>query len=332
MNQVLSLKSSKTLHQLNSLRYKNAGNPSEQAYFQHQRRQADAPDPGLQKAWFNSMRNVLEEIDQVLRCVPEIMPFRFLDLGCCPGGFSSYILEKNPHAVGVGISLPVERGGHACLLEEDHLSRFELHWADLTQYQLGPAAIADPRLQNIPFIPGFDLVVIDGHPLRCATGLAHDNVHLHGDRLLISQIIVGLVSVSVGGTVILKQSKPERLITAQLMYLLDVLCADVRTWKPVTMHSTRPTFYIVGKGFRLGCQAMRWNQILDSLMNLWVQLSYAGHDGKGRRLFPTDLDFIVNDQTLKTAYAPRLHQLSEHIWITQSKSLQGWRSAQATGF
>ncbi|KAJ6584697.1 hypothetical protein B0H19DRAFT_925897, partial [Mycena capillaripes] len=302
--------------------------PSEQAYFQHQRKQADAPDLALQTAWFNSMRRVLEEIDQVLPCVPDKLPFRFLDLGCCPGGFSSYILGKNPYATGVGISLPVESGGHSCLLEEDNLSRFELYWGDLTRYQLGPAFIDDPQLQNFPVSPGFDLVLIDGHPLRSA----NDNVHLHGDRLLVSQVIAGLVSASFGGTVILKQSKPERLITSQLIFLLDMLCADVRSWKPVCMHGTRSTFYIIAKGFRFGRQAMQWPRILNGLMNLWVQLSYAGPDGEGRRLRITDLDFIVNSATLKTDYAPRLRQLSEHIWTTQSKCLQGWRNAQAEGF
>lgn len=61
--------------------FQHGRKPSEKAYFQHQRKQADAPDPALQKAWFNSMRNVLEEIDSVLRCVPDRLPFRFLDLG-----------------------------------------------------------------------------------------------------------------------------------------------------------------------------------------------------------------------------------------------------------
>ncbi|KAJ7134479.1 hypothetical protein C8R44DRAFT_770555 [Mycena epipterygia] len=331
MNQVLPLKSN-TLQKLNLLRYKHGSKPSEQAYFQHQRKQADAPDLALQKAWFNSMRNVLEEIDQVLRCVPDMLPFRFLDLGCCPGGFSSYILGKNPRASGVGISLPVESGGHACLLDEDHLPRFELHWADLTQFQLGPAFIDDPQLQNFPVSPGFDLVLVDGHPLRSANGLPNSNVYLHGDRLLISQLIVGLVSVAFCGTIILKQSKPERLITSQLIFLLDVLCAEVRTWKPVCMHGTRSTFYIVAKGFGLGAQGARRPQILGGLMNLWVQLSYGGPNGAGRKLLATDLDFIVDNETLKTVYAPRLRELSEHIWTTQAKCLQGWRNAQAKGF
>jgi hypothetical protein len=251
---------------------------------------------------------------------------------CCPGGFSSYILGKNPYASGVGISLAIESGGHACLLEEDHLPRFELHWGDLTRYQLGPMFIDDPQLQNFPVSPGFDLVLIDGHPLRSAKRLPNDNVYLHGDRLLVSQIIAGLFSVSFGGTIILKQSKPERLITSQLIFLLDALCADVRTWKPVCMHGTRSTFYIIAKGFRLGSQAGRWPQILSGLMDLWVQLSYAGPNGKGRKLLANDLDFIVNNKTLKTVYAPRLRQLSEHIWTTQSKCLQGWRNAQAKGF
>ncbi|KAK7048157.1 FtsJ domain-containing protein [Favolaschia claudopus] len=332
MDHVVSLEQSRTLKKLNFLRYQNAGQPSEQAYFHYQRKQADAPDSALQKAWLKSMYRVFEEIDNVLFCVPDFTTFRFLDLGCCPGGFSSYILGKNPTASGVGVSLPEENGGHACLLQEKDLERFELHWADLTLYQLGPVFIDDSSLQDIPFAPGFDLVLIDGHPLRCATGRPDENVYLQGDRLLVSSLILGLASVAVGGTVVLKLSKPERLITAQLIYLLDVLCADVHTWKPVCMHGTRSTFYVVAKAFRLGCQATRWPYFIYNLMNLWVQLSYGGPTGRGRQLLATDFDFIVTNETLKTVYGPRFLQHSEHIWSVQAKCLKGWRKAQASGF
>ncbi|KAJ7644325.1 hypothetical protein FB45DRAFT_824435 [Roridomyces roridus] len=331
MNELLPLKN-KTLRKLNALRYKHENKAAEHAHMQHQRKQADAPDASLQKAWFRSMFLVLEEIDQVLRCVPSRVPIRFLDLGCCPGGFSSYILGKNPHASGVGVSLPEERGGHACLLDEEQLSRFQLHWADLTQYQLGPTFIDDLRLQDFPVSPGFDIVLIDGHPLRACDSArgGHDNLYMHGDRLLISQVLIGLLCVGLGGTVILKQSKPERIITSQMMFLLDILCLDVRTWKPVCMHSTRATFYVIAKGFGLGAHGFRRREILEGLMDLWVQLSYT--DGTGRKLRANDLDFIVDQETLKTVYAPRLRELSEHIWTTQSKCLEGWREAQAEGF
>ncbi|KAJ6542272.1 hypothetical protein B0H10DRAFT_2244686 [Mycena sp. CBHHK59/15] len=94
------------------------------------------------------------------------MPFRFLDLGCCPGGFASYILGKNPRASSVGISLPTESGGHSCLLEEENFLRFELHWADLTQLGVG-------TVSSFPVARGpFDLVLIDGHPLYTYTATA----------------------------------------------------------------------------------------------------------------------------------------------------------------
>jgi len=46
---------------------------------------------------------------------PRKGPLRFLDLGCCPGGFTSYILSNNPSA---GISSEIETGGHRFLLED----------------------------------------------------------------------------------------------------------------------------------------------------------------------------------------------------------------------
>jgi hypothetical protein len=36
---------------------------------------------------------------------------RYLDLGCSPGGFSTWVMSKNPKAKGLGITLPVEMAG-----------------------------------------------------------------------------------------------------------------------------------------------------------------------------------------------------------------------------
>ncbi|KAF7299248.1 FtsJ domain-containing protein [Mycena indigotica] len=334
MNEILPLKN-KALRNLNILRYKNLQSPAEEAHLDFQRRQADSQDPVLQKAWFHSMNNAFEEIDDVLKVVPQTSRIHFLDLGCCPGGFTSYILSKNSKAYGTGISLPVENGGHACLLNEDHLKRFKLYWADLTRFQLGAVLINDPSLQSLPIVPqSFDLVLIDGHPLRPSTNGSHHHLpasfYLLSDRLLISQLIIGLAAAASGSTIIVKASKPERIITSQLMFLFDLLCVDVRTWKPVCIHGTRSTFYIVGKGFGYGRFAYRKEQILADLMDLWVQLSYYG--GKGRRLFPDDLDFIADRAVLKGPYAPRLQQLSQHIWTAQSQCLEGWQNAKAEGF
>lgn len=196
-------------------------------------------------------------------------------------------------------------------------------------YQLGPQAYYDPRLQFLPFGPKtFDLVLLDGHPLR-DSGKRYPQSK--SDRLLISQLIIGLQSVAMSGTMVLKLASPEKKVTAQIMYLLDKLSLEFKTWKPVCMHATRDTFYAVAKGVGLGAESFRFFEFLAGLKLLWASLTY-GHGGRGRVLMPRDLDFIVNDTDLRYRYGDRLDKLSRHIWDVQAASLKGWYAAQDNGF
>ena len=173
---------------------------------------------------------------------------------CCPGGFSSYILNKNPNANGTGVSLPVDDGGHEFLLEERHRSRLQLFNANLTYYQLGPTVIDNERLQSLPFdIIGapFDVVLLDGPQLRTqASALPWDI-----DRLLISQLILGIQSVRNGGTMILKLPLPHKPVSARILYLFDATSSRTLRWKPNIMHANRGTFYAVAKGVGGGREA-----------------------------------------------------------------------------
>jgi hypothetical protein len=244
---------------------------------------------------------------------------------CCPGGFSSYILSKNHKATGVGLSLEVESGGHAFLLESYLRPRLELILGDVTRYQLGPTYINDQRLKPLPLRPeirSFDLVLLDGHPLR--TSQSH--TPWLGDHLLISQLIIALQAISLSGTIVMKLSKPERLVTAKLLYLLDMLSLSLHSWKPVYMHATRSTFYVVAKGVGYGRQGFRLPRLLYGLKALWIDLTYGGVGGLRRPLNASDLDFIVTQSELKT-FGPRLQQLSQHIWMVQAESLRGWSEA-----
>ena len=251
---------------------------------------------------------------------------------CCPGGFSSYILSKNLQSTGVGISLSVESGGHGLLLEEDLRPRLDLNIADLTYYQLGPTTITDPQLQPLPFpvdARPFDLVLLDGHPLRNSTSqTGGDHVRI-SNRLLISQLIICLQATSMSGTVIMKLSKPERPVTAKLLYMFDMLSLQLASWKPVCMHATRDTFYVVARGFGYGQLAYRLREWIDRFKALWVSLTYEGVHSLGT-VSAADLDFIVTKVGLR-AFEHRLQQLSRHIWEVQATSLHGWKQAQAEG-
>jgi len=322
MDQVIPLNHA-TLTKLNKFRSNNNQKASIRAHFQHQRAQSDAPSPELQQSWFRSMKNVLEEVDQALRFIPQGCRFHFLDVGCCPGGFSSYILSKNSKATGVGLSLDVESGGHAYLLEEELQPRLELYLADITYYQLGAMVFHDPRLKYLPFNAHnspFDMVLLDGHPLRTSVGCTSYT----GDRLIISQLIICLQTISMSGTIVMKLSKPERVITAKILYMLDNLSLSLACWKPVCMHATRPTFYAVAKGVGYGKQGYRLPQLLHGLKLLWTSLTYGGAKGSGRPINATDLDFIVRDMDLQSTFGDRLQRLSEPIWLVQEQSYRSW--------
>ncbi|RDB29835.1 hypothetical protein Hypma_013931 [Hypsizygus marmoreus] len=333
MQAVLPLKTERTLAELNELRRQTAKEVTARAQLEFQKRQSDAPTIELQRAWFRSMRNVLEEVDTAVRCIPTRTPWYFLDIGCCPGGFSSYILNKNLFATGMGISLPVESGGHSFLLEDELHPRLDLHMADLTYYQLGPYPIADTRLQPLPFSDHqFDMVLLDGHPLRTAPESQGGGRKRMSDRLLVAQLVICLKAVAASGTLVIKLSKPERVVTAKIMYMMWILAADVATWKPVCMHATRDTFYFIAKGVGLGRGKALWAQWLWELQALWVQLTWGGSQGKGRTLEEEDFDFVVSTQEMRKYFGERLGALSRPIWEVQKQSMEGWKKAAADGF
>jgi hypothetical protein len=89
----------------------------------------------------------------------------------------------------------------------------------------------DTMLQPFPFhfyAQTFVLVLLDGHALRTATSAASRN----GACLLISQLIICLQTIAVSGTIIMKLSRPEHLVTAKMLHLLDILSLSLNTWNP----------------------------------------------------------------------------------------------------
>ena len=255
---------------------------------------------------------------------------------CSPGGFSSYILQKNKRARGIGISLPVTRGGHTFLLEDVYGSRYELIEKDILQYDLEPLrTLADTTFdttRNLPgeFLSRFPLVLMDAHALRTyhhpqlTEPTQEEWKAVHGcyrDSLLITQLIIGLESVAPGGTIITKLSHVECYPSAQLVYLLDHLCDKLILHKPRSMHSSRGTCYVVAKGVG-GVRFAKARQVyLAGLRKLLVQLRHGGPDGRGRMISPGDLDFIATTHTILNEYLDRLIDLARGVWLAQVEGL-----------
>lgn len=229
------------------------------------------------------------------------------------------------NAQGLGISSEIENGGHRFLLEDRHRNRFKIHYGDLTCYRLGPlpTSVASDKnkiLRSLPFdtIKRFDVVLLDGHQLRKLPSARTGDC----DRLLISQLIIGLQATQKGGTFIIKLAHAEQVITAKLLYMLDLLSASLATFKPRDMYATRGTFYAVAKGVGEGRGATRIGDVVQSFKELWVELTIGGADGAGRVLNEEDLDFVITTEEMRQGKnLDRIIDLSRGVWEVQARAL-----------
>ncbi|KAG8707983.1 hypothetical protein FRC09_001514 [Ceratobasidium sp. 395] len=232
-------------------------------------------------------------------------------------------MQTCPNATGIGISLPYEQGGHGLAISSELLSRIQVHISDLAQFDLAPV-IPKPNstlasaLATIPFRPHtFDLVVCDGHHLR----LNPDNADRpwNWNRLLVSQLLLGLRAVSSGGTLFLKLSHPEKPMGARILLALCRIAHPVRTIKP-TMHATRGTLYVIAQHIRLDTE--EYHALERALEKLWYTMSFEGENGYGREISSEEEDTITSwEDVMSTEGQNNVVRLSAKVWHIQRNAL-----------
>ncbi|OSD00108.1 hypothetical protein PYCCODRAFT_1371726 [Trametes coccinea BRFM310] len=334
---VLSRCEVEELRELRRLRARGWTEDGLDKHFVSQRQSADEPPVQSQHYWYREMANVMAGLNTVADFIPKCGSLNFLDLGCAPGGFSLHVLRTNPEAKGVGLSLSKSQGGHAFLLDESYQSRFEHKEQDLLEYDLLPEtchAVESPRI-TLPtaFLSHFDLVIIDGHPLRTYRPANPSNpdpsatTKPYGFALLLTQLISALCSVRPGGTIVAKMFHIECYPAAHLIYLLDIISDSLMVHKPSRIHATRASFYVVAKGVaREPERARLMEQYLDGLKALWHDLECGGsaRAACSAKSHYEDLDFIVKSEDIldMDGYLPRLIELGRPVWGTQAKALR----------
>ncbi|KAK7442459.1 hypothetical protein VKT23_016056 [Stygiomarasmius scandens] len=314
------------LEYLRNLKRKGWEDEGMDTYFANQRFIADNAGPELNITWFRRMKKVFGEIDRSA-LVPMFGSFTFLDLGCCPGGFSSYILKKNPQASGIGISLPVEQGGHQFSLEQEFLNRFTLYFADLTRYSFSSSIPTDRSDIYVPIEnhlgrSKFDLILLDGHHLRTNTNTLDWEIH----QLLVSQLIIALEYVRLGGKLVIKLSRIERVNTVKIIRLFDLISERIEAVKPMTMHAKRGSFYLVVHGVGWGTEGHRKEEFAEKLKEVWTELVFGGDERQGRYLTLEDLDFVVTTEDLierSPDFLDKIVEIGRGVWQGQIKGLEG---------
>ncbi|KAF8699827.1 FtsJ-like methyltransferase, partial [Rhizoctonia solani] len=318
------------LVELVALRSQGWESESLDSVFLAQRTTADTNrSPEDDTKWLHLMCKSLSQMDRQKRF---IHTNRFIDIGCFPGGYSTYILQKCPLATGLGISLPFEDGGHGLAIPADLLPRMELRTADLTNFDLAPS-IPKPQtlfvqLGTLPFeLNSFDLVVCDGHSLRNNP----DNMERpwNWTRLLISQLLMGLRAVSAGGTIFLKLSHLEKALGARILLALCRVARSVRTIKP-QLHAIRGTFYVIAQ--QISIKSTNYRILVESLERLWYNMSFEGETGYGRAITWEEENTILNwDEVVSEGGLDKLARFGAEVWGVQCNALRRMLHARGIG-
>ncbi|KAF8873046.1 hypothetical protein CPB85DRAFT_1348971 [Mucidula mucida] len=295
-------------------------------HFQQQRHTAETAqdsDPNLCYTWYIKTSYILQEVDNELDVFPKGRGFHFLELGCSPGGFARYIFWTNWLARGTGISLPPRQGGHRNLIEGKYRRRLTLVEADMTMLNLAPdepSLLRDSlAMQHVPSCISsrqFEFVICDAHPVP--TCVFSPLVY---QRLLLSQLVMAFERVELGGTIVIRLTHPERLYTAQYMYMFDrVSDGQVFATKPETMHGTRGSFYLVAKNVGGTKESRRYLEMyLEELRRLWWEISKED----ARVLMYGDMNFVASLETMiRPEVLARIVELGRPVWSVQLKHLE----------
>lgn len=265
-------------------------------------------------SWLRTYCKSMHEMNRQLKLIPD-GPASFLDLGCAPGGYSKCVLETNPRAVGTGICLSKNDGGHLFMLAKHLRARYSVHYADMTKYDLRDGE-STRRGRALPFTPAsFDMVIADGHALHTREFGTKDP-HI----LLVCQIAIALKAVKDGGAIFIKLAKLTSFATASIIYLFDSISSSLETIKPRTVHGNRRTFYAAVRGVRRGETLEGYIKTLQEMQqNLNDIPSDSDEDLDGSIL--SIYEQIITPAQLKEEYIPRLAELGTPVWSAQKEAL-----------
>ncbi|KAJ3154613.1 hypothetical protein HDU89_007851 [Geranomyces variabilis] len=186
----------------------------------------------------------------------------FLDLGCAPGGFSKWVLEQNPEARGMGVTLPPEVGGLPMIMEgvlQDE-TRYGCIYRDVTDRpaEISYAHPADSKERAAVDCspPQCDLVIAgsiyrDEHtadPSRTGPPPVRQRAR---QTLIFSQLLAALRNLQPGGTLVVVSNMKPHLHNLEILCFLKEVFGSLVPVKPKQVHTIRSSFYLVALDFNL---------------------------------------------------------------------------------
>jgi 23S rRNA U2552 (ribose-2'-O)-methylase RlmE/FtsJ len=158
---------------------------------------------------------------------------KFLDLCSAPSAFSKYFLDKSPNNTGVGVSLDIESGGIANMLEDP---RFTFHYLNI----LEPSQVS--KVLG-PHQGTFDLAVHGCHDMT-EEKTAYKSPHAQS-ILWLTALMIGIHSLKIGGMFVYKLSNKDINFLFNVIDILHLYFSRFKCVKSDFMHNVRGTFFVI---------------------------------------------------------------------------------------
>lgn len=196
---------------------------------------------------------------------PGYSPLLFADIASGPGAFTEYIQFRRPDAYGYGMTLTTGNENLDWRKDRIDVSRMKFLYGDdhtgnlYTQWK---SFVRDVKIEQPN---GVDLVTGDG-------GFDIENAEIIGEatlksieeqksfnfcrqeflceRLLLTQILVGINLTKVGGIFFCKIFDTVTTLTAQLLYVLSLCFDEISILKPMSSRPANTERYLICKGRR----------------------------------------------------------------------------------
>lgn len=316
-----------------------------QSRHEHSLKAADADSA---QRFVQISRTVLKEVDIRYFNQKLFQPcVRFIDVGCAPGGFATYVMEVVEQPRYMGVTLPYDEGGHPLAIPEsekfwclqvditkDPLSvRYSPSPANVENLSLDQRVYCDCALLACSYLGGrkskFMMPQISDSAVPSAVvdhacygeDVSPDD-KLKEYSLLVAQLLIAIHNLGVGGVlVMLVNTGPTPLFCSFLCNLWSIF-SHVHVAKPLTNHNIRRSFYLVCRGF-LGQENEQVQRCLGQLVDMYKQLS----DGTLLEFMPViDQSGVILDnlQRILEVWGDSLMKLLEPIWSLQLFFLDQW--------
>ncbi|KAJ9098786.1 hypothetical protein QFC19_006263 [Naganishia cerealis] len=247
---------SDTFRRLQNVKKQFGEDPRVENLFNQQRANSTQNAPVSRRfadQFYQCMQDIDDTADSVLGKDSKSPVRHYLDLGCSPGGFSSWVMDQHPRSIGLGVTLSPDKGGLPMISMPQ--GDYDVQYGDLTELQHTTNLIEQRFGSDAQGVIDLALAAAIYRDTETAQPRSRNKDEEPsappGARVILSLSQVSLVlnHLQAGCHFVFVLSNKPDPATVQTLALLRRLFRRILPCKGKTLHGVRSSFYLFCEGF-----------------------------------------------------------------------------------